>query len=225
VADAFADAARRLAAAGFDLIQIHGDHLLGALASSQVNCRSDAFGGNLEQRLGLACQIIERVRTAAPDLVIDYKLPVIPAADPGPASGTSLDELGRAVPWLEQAGVDCWHVCRSASHAKLETAIPTSGDEACFAALGQAVKQVARNPVAVVGRIRDPAVAARLVESGQCDLVALGRQLIADPDWPRKVRSQQLGAIARCDLCNRGCVTALTAMRPIACCVQRPHDS
>jgi len=214
----FAAASRRAAEAGVDVIQIHGDHLLGQLASETLNERDDEFGGSLEGRLRMSLEVVTAIRRAALPVAIDFKLPII-ADDLGSVRprGLRLEEALRASSMLRDAGVDGLHVAAACDHASRDGAFPRSVVEGSFAAEAAAVRATANIPVTTVGNIQTAEGAAGLLNSGAADLVALGRALIADPNWPRKVRARRFDEIETCRACHRGCVGRLLAGRPIEC--------
>jgi len=89
------------------------------------------------------------------------------------------------------------------------------------ASAAQAVRARVPVPVIAVGRIIDPAVAEKILSSGQADMVALGRQALADPDWPRKVKENRTEDLTKCLSCNDGCLGRAWKARAIFC-VQNP---
>jgi 2,4-dienoyl-CoA reductase-like NADH-dependent reductase (Old Yellow Enzyme family) len=212
------DAARRVSAAGFDLVQLHGDQLLGQLVSASLNGRSDAYGGELAGRLRFALELVDAVRQALPALPLDYKLPLV-RDGARRSNGSTLAEAPEVAAKLREAGVDGFHVTCGASHERPTETMPAEGPEGCFVDLAVVVKAVVDAPVAAGGRVAEPLTAARLVASGRVDLVALGRALICDPTWPTKAREGRLEEIVRCAHCNVGCLGNLLEERPIECTV------
>ncbi|MCI5774380.1 MAG: NADH:flavin oxidoreductase, partial [Erysipelotrichaceae bacterium] len=119
----FVQAAHMAVKVGFDMIQIHGDRMLGSFSSAIFNKRMDEYGQTPENRARFACDIVKAVRNELPDISIDYKL-AIRQEDPHYGNaGVLVEELPVFVPMLEQAGVDSFHVTL-ANHSKLTDTIP-----------------------------------------------------------------------------------------------------
>ena len=85
--------------------------------------------------------------------------------------------------------------------------------------LAEGVKRVVGIPVIAVGKIRDPELAESILQSGRADFIALGRSLLADPDWPTKAEQGRADTINKCIACNQGCITRL--FRSDGCLVYR----
>ncbi|NJD32479.1 MAG: FAD-dependent oxidoreductase [Gammaproteobacteria bacterium] len=219
VRERFRRAAIRVRDAGFDLIQLHGDRLLGMFCSPRLNRRTDEYGGSLENRARFVLEIVRTIREAVPELPIEYKLAVIRTDPPMGKAGPTLPEAQRMVPWLEAAGVAGFHVAL-ANHDGLGDTIPAMGTQpyGCFLDLAEGVKQVARVPVTAVGRILDPDFAEDVLASGRADLIGVGRGLIAEPDWPRLVERGDLEEIHACIMCNH-CASSLMSRKPLECAV------
>lgn len=216
ILERFRDAARRVHAAGFDMIQVHGDRLLGMFTSGILNRRTDDYGGPLRNRARFALEVVRTIRDAAPELPIEYKLPIIRTDPPLGKGGPTLAEAEIMVPWLEEAGVASLHVAL-ANHGAIGDTIPPMGTQpfGCFVDLAEVVKRVARVPVTAVGRIVDPDFAEELLAAGKANLVGICRGLIAEPDWPRGLQPEAREDLRPCIMCNH-CASSLmsgTAMR------------
>ncbi len=190
-------AARICAQAGFDGVEIHGAHgfLLNQFFSPEKNIRHDAYGGILAGRMALAVGITRAVRAALPaeTLLLYRHTPV------GPGYGLEESiELGRE---LVDAGVQILDLSPSS--------IESPGDRAApFRALGV--------PLIAVNDLDDVTRALEALREGRADLVAVGRGLIADPEWPAKVHQGRLNEIVTCSKCDR-CFIDLRAERPVGC--------
>lgn len=214
----FVDAARRAEQAGFDLIQFNGDRLLGMFCSPLMNRRTDGYGGSVANRARFAIEVVRAVRAAVPSLPLDYKLVIIRTDPPMGKGGPTLEEARLMAPWLVEAGVDGFHVAL-ANHDAIGTTIPAMSTQpyGCFVDLAEGVKQAVEVPVTAVGRLLFPDLAERVVREGRADLVGLCRPLLADPEWPNKVRSGRRDEIRHCAMCNN-CVDCLAVRRaPIRC--------
>jgi len=219
IRERFRLAALRVQDAGFDMIQLHGDRLLGMFSSGVLNRRTDAYGGSLANRARFVLEVVKTIRAAVPELPIEYKLAIIRTDPPSGKAGPTLAEAQVMAGWLEEAGVCGFHVAL-ANHGGIGETIPAMGTQpfGCFVDLAAGIKRVSRVPVTAVGRILQPQFAARVVESGQADLVGIGRGLIADPEWPRKVQRGQLGELRLCIMCNH-CASSLMTQHPLRCTV------
>ena len=223
IQDLYVKAALRAQEAGFDLIQIQGDSLLGMFSSPILNRRSDGYGGAPENRARFALEVVTRIRAAAPDLHIDYRLAVI-RADPNAGGmtmlgkgGPTLDEAQGWAPLMVKAGVNSFLVCQ-ANHTDIRQAIPPAGAApyGCFVELASVIRQAAGAPVAAVGRIIRPAMAESIVAQGKADLIALGRALLCDPEWALKAEEGRPTEIRECIMCNR-CAESLITQKPVVC--------
>jgi NADPH2 dehydrogenase len=184
---AFADAARRAAAAGFDVIELHGAHgyLLGQFLSPLTNQRMDRYGGDLDQRLALAREVIAAVRGAVGrDFPLFYRL----GADDLTPGGLTPQDGMQAARLLAGVGIDVLDV----SGGQGGSGRDRFTEQGFFVPLAEAVRQASGIPVIGVGNIREPEYADRIVREGRIDLVAVGRALLADPLWAEKA-AQRLG--------------------------------
>lgn len=198
--DKFAKAAHWVKVAGFDGIEIFGGHgyIIEQFMSPATNFRHDEFGGSFENRMRFLLEIVKAVRREVGyDFPIDFRISVDEFTDPG----YHLEEGVKMCQELERAGVDMLHVSGGyygSMERTFETPTFPQGDKAYLA---EAVKKVVNIPVIAVGNIRTPDVAEDILEKGQADLVALGRTLIANPEWPNKARLGHANTIRRCINC------------------------
>ena len=134
--------------------------------------------------------------------------------------GPTLEEAKILVKWLEEKGVNSFHVAL-ANHGELINTIPSMGLEpyGCFLDLAEEIKSVATVPVSCVGRILKPEMVRDILDTNKADIVALGRQLVADPNWPIKVLEGKEDEIRYCIMCNRGCADKLLAHGSIECSI------
>jgi NADPH-dependent 2,4-dienoyl-CoA reductase/sulfur reductase-like enzyme len=134
-------------------------------------------------------------------------------------NGWELKDTLRIAPLLEQAGVAYIHVSGGV-YGSTELTIPSMyTPQGCFIHLAEAVKQVVNVPVITVGRIKDPAMANAAIRDGKADMVALGRSIIADPEYPNKAQSGNAALIRPCVGCCLGCIHAVLAKEPGSCVV------
>lgn len=222
IIDKMCACAKRAQQAGIDVIQVHGDRLVGALCSTQLNTRTDKFGGSLKNRTRFALLLVQALKKAVPTMVIDYKLSVVtPTRGKG---GVDEIDAPQFAQWLEGAGVDMIHVGQANHTVNLADTIPPMGVQpyCFFADIAQSVKQVVTIPVSTSGRIIDPEMAEAMLETDKVDMIGIGRPLLADPDWPNKAAAGKHKDIRRCISCNV-CVDAVMN-RSFMICTVNPEN-
>lgn len=214
------DVAIRAKKAGYDILQLHGDRLIGMFCSPILNKRNDEYGGTFENRAKFVLEVMDKLRSALPDMPIEYKMSIIRMNPRKGFGGPTLEEAKVLVKWLEEKGVNSFHVAL-ANHGELINTIPGMGMEpyGCFLDLSEEIKSVATVPVSCVGRILKPSMVKEILNEGKADIVALGRQLVADPNWPAKVQEGREDEIRYCIMCNKGCTDKLLARGNIECSI------
>ena len=217
----FGDAARRAKQAGFDGIEIHGAHgyLIAEFMSPHFNKRHDAYGGDLRDRMRFPMQIITRVRNeVGPDFPVGFRF----SGSEYIADGHTIEDGKRLARILESAGIDWLHVA-AGCYESLWTSVPPYGVmQGVNVAAAAAIKEAVNIPVITVGRIKSPEIAEEILQGGKADMVALGRQLICDPDWPVKAASGDYSSIRPCIGCTQGCINREFAMEGSATCIYNP---
>ena len=217
IIDKMCACAVRAQKAGVDVIQIHGDRLNGCLCSTRMNHRTDKFGGSLENRVRFARMLTRAIRKAVPDMVIDYKLSIVtPQRGKG---GIDEADAVQFAQWLVEDGVDMFHVAQANHTGNMADTIPPMGVQpyGFFVKIAGDIKKAVNVPVSAVGRIVDAEMAARVIESGMADMVAVGRPLLADPDWGTKIAAGKACDIRRCISCNKGCTDAIQNRQFLSC--------
>lgn len=217
IIDKMCACAVRAQKAGVDVIQIHGDRLNGCLCSTRMNHRTDKFGGSLENRVRFARMLTRAIRKAVPDMVIDYKLSIVtPQRGKG---GIDEADAVQFAQWLVEDGVDMFHVAQANHTGNMADTIPPMGVQpyGFFVKIAGDIKKAVHVPVSAVGRIVDAEMAARVIESGMADIVAMGRPLLADPDWGTKIAAGKACDIRRCISCNKGCTDAIQNRQFLSC--------
>jgi 2,4-dienoyl-CoA reductase-like NADH-dependent reductase (Old Yellow Enzyme family)/thioredoxin reductase len=207
----FALAAVGAKLAGFDFVELHGAHgyLLSQFFSPAFNRRTDEYGGSLTGRMRFALECVSTTRTAVGE---DYPVFFRVGAWEDMADGIKIKEAVRFAAELEKAGVDVIDV--SVGHLDEPGFGASPGPDkpmGTFAHLAEAIKKKVTVPVVAVGRINSPDIAEALLAEDKADLVAIGRQLIADPFWPNKVAAGQIEDIVPCISCNVCLDTAFAA--------------
>ena len=217
IIDKMCACAVRAQKAGVDVIQIHGDRLNGCLCSTRMNHRTDKFGGSLENRARFARMLTRAIRKAVPDMVIDYKLSIVtPQRGKG---GIDEADAVQFAQWLVEDGVDMFHVAQANHTGNMADTIPPMGVQpyGFFVKIAGDIKKAVNVPVSAVGRIVDADMAARVIESGMADMVAMGRPLLADPDWGTNIAAGKACDIRRCISCNKGCTDAIQNRQFLSC--------
>jgi 2,4-dienoyl-CoA reductase-like NADH-dependent reductase (Old Yellow Enzyme family) len=220
IPDQFARAALGAREAGFDGIDIHGAHssLFMRLLSPFQNHRQDAYGGRRENRWRVQTASVKAIRAAVGD---DFPILFRFSATDFVPGGV---DLSLTVPYaqaLEAAGVDCMDVSAGSADSPPNSSHPgETASLGCFADLAAAIRAAVNVPVIAVGKIATGQVAESILQGGNADLVALGRPLIADPDWPQKVAQGREEEIVSCLWDNEGCLRdSIHEGRPIRCIV------
>lgn len=212
---AFADAARRAVAAGFDVVEIHGAHgyLVGQFLSPYANHRDDEYGGDFERRLRFPLEVIAAVREAIGSAVpLLYRL----SADEHVDGGLTLADTCRIAPRLEAAGIDLIDVSAGIYESAPWIVQPMEMAQGCLAPLAREIRRCVGIPVSVAGRITDAGVAEHILDSGDADFVTLGRALHADPEMPRKSAEGREDEICSCVGCLK-CSDLLGQNEPVLC--------
>jgi 2,4-dienoyl-CoA reductase (NADPH2) len=197
----FAKAASNVRKAGFDCVELHGAHsyLLCRFTNADTNRRTDKFGGSPEGRMKFGLDIVKAVRSfIGPDFPLLFRFGALELhGEINPESLIYAQEL-------EKAGVDCIDVS-TGGWGKYPVSPSKRSPMGTFSYLSGPIKKKVSIPVICVGRINSPEVAEKILTNDQADMVAIGRQLIADPFWPTKVKEDRLKDIVACDACNVNC--------------------
>jgi 2,4-dienoyl-CoA reductase-like NADH-dependent reductase (Old Yellow Enzyme family)/thioredoxin reductase len=216
MADAFGRAAALAVEAGYDGVELHGAHgyLLSQFLSPLTNKRDDAWGGDFERRLAFPVAVIRAVRESLGDRPLVYRL----SADEFIKDGSTIEDMERAVPHLVAAGVDALHASSGwGVGAAFEKVVePMSTPEGWRIPYAARLRKAAGVPVIAVGQIRWPETAEAALESGQVDLIALGRPMLADPFWAAKSQQGRRDLIRPCTSCN-WCISPHEGRHQVGC--------
>ena len=210
-------AALRAQKAGFDCVEIHAAHgyLISQFHAPFENRRTDEYGGSLENRARFGLEILRAVKAAVTGIGVIYRLSV---EDFFPG-GLPFDEGRQIAIWAAESGADALHISaghyRSLPSAQIVLP-PMSMPDAPFLDFAAEVKKQVSVPVIAVGKLGDPALAQAAVAGGKADFIALGRTLVADPQWVDKVSRGE--PIRRCLACNT-CINEMRGGARIACVV------
>jgi NAD(H)-dependent 7beta-hydroxy-3-oxo-delta4-cholenoic acid oxidoreductase len=216
IAEQYGDAARRAREAGCDAMELHAAHrymLAGSFLSPLRNKRTDAYGGSADGRLKFILEIMESIRAkAGPDFPVIVRI----SGDEYLPGGRDLNETQYLAPKLVEAGVDALEISGGVQPELFWRIIPPTGTPlGTNVAAAAAVKQVVDIPIITVGRIANPRLAEHILQSGQADMVAMGRALLADPELPNKAAEGRFDDIAPCTGCTCGCVHRQMQVQPM----------
>ena len=220
--------ARRAQEAGVDVIEVHGDRIVGSLTSTILNKRTDEFGGSFENRIRFALEVVRTIKENAPDLTIDYKLPIVTVQPDGSLMGKGgviLEEAIELAKILEAEGVHTIHVAQANHTGNMNDTIPAMGTRDYVFMKNEciAIKNAVSIPVSIVGRVIDVKMAEELLNDGVCDIVAFGRPLLADPEIVAKLERGEAHLIRKCICCNKGCTDNIQN-RKFLSCVLNPEN-
>lgn len=214
----YGDAALRAKKAGADAVEVHCAHgyLINSFLSPRTNKRVDEFGGCFENRMRIVRLIIENIRKKAGDsLAILCRI----NGSDEIAGGLSVHDCATIAAYLEGCGVNGLNVSRSVHIRDEYMWAPTVIHGGFNADIVTEIKKAVNIPVIIVGRFTEPHYAELLVRQGRCDLVAFGRQSLADPQLPNKSKENKLDEIVPCIACLQGCVFNMYSGKPITCLV------
>ncbi|VYU28736.1 NAD(P)-binding protein [Metakosakonia massiliensis] len=214
----FGDAAERVRRANFDCVEIHAGHsyLISQFLSPLFNKRTDEFGGSVENRARILTLIVDKVRASVgPRFPISLRF----SADDFLEGGNTLEDSLRILE-LCQEKVDILNVS-AAQNDNLNLQIDQmSLEDGWKRYLSRAVRDKFNKPTVIAGNIRSPKVAEDIIASGDADLIAIGRGLIAEPEWVQKVQSGNERLLRKCISCNIGCADhRIARSRPLRCSI------
>lgn len=217
VIEAFAAAAARARRAGFDVVELHAAHgyLLSQFLCPVENLRVDEFGGSIENRARLGNEIIRRVKARVPGLPVIFRM----NGDDFVPGGMTPEEARKVAIWAAESGADAIHVSGGHYRSLPSAAVmipPMAMPDATFLRFAADIRPHVKVPVIAVGRLGDPELARRAIEDGQADFVALGRPLLADPDWVNRAMFGE--AVRMCIACNT-CVDGMRSGERLHCLV------
>ena len=214
----FGDAALRGKKAGFDAVELHASHgyLIAQFLSGHANKRTDEFGGSLHNRMRFLKLVLRDIRRKTGN---DFPIIVRISGSEMIVGGREIQETKAVCQMCEDEGVAALHVSIS-TYGSLQYCIGSTylapGYETEAAA---AIKKAVNIPVITVGRYTDPEIAETVIRDGSADMVAFGRQSIADPHFPNKVLSKKSEDIIPCINCGQGCIMHIFDDEPISCVV------
>ncbi|MBN1613725.1 MAG: FAD-dependent oxidoreductase [Deltaproteobacteria bacterium] len=223
---AFGSAAMRAKEAGFDMVELHGAHgyLLMEFLSAHSNIRTDQYGGaDIRARSRFIIECIEEVRRRVGK---DYPVSIRISGDEGIKGGYTIDDMVTVVPSFVMAGIDVVHVSFG-TYANPKITIdepsgcaPVEYPSGFKAHLARRIKAVVNVPVISVGRYTDPFAMDEVIARGDADMITVGRQHLADPDFLKNAREGHPEDTLECLACNQGCIERLALEQmPIRCAI------
>jgi 2,4-dienoyl-CoA reductase (NADPH2) len=215
--DDFANSAVLARSAGYDGVEIMGSegYLINEFLAPRTNHRVDEWGGDPEARARFATEVARRTREAVgDDFLILFRISVVDLVP----DGSTFNETVYLAQELEHNGVSIlstgvgWHESRIPTIA---SPVPTGA----FVGYSAKLRAAVGIPVAASNRINTPQLAEEILRSGQADLVAMARPLLADPDFARKARTGRAHRINTCIACNQACIDHTLAEKLTSCLV------
>jgi len=206
---AFGRAALRAREAGFDAVEVHGAHgyLLTQFLSALSNQRQDEYGGSLVNRAKFIIEVLRAVRQNVGD---DFPISLRISAEECIKDGYTVEDIQQILPELVSAGADIIHASLGTHGTPAGiTSAPAEYEPGFNAWRAKKIKDAVKVPVIAVGRFTDPALADEVIARGDADLIAFGRQQLADPDFLKKAREGRSKEIRICIACNQGCIERL----------------
>lgn len=219
--EGFATSTRNLVESRYDGIEIKIAHdgLLRSFASPFFNRRTDKYGGSFENRMRFPVEVVAAVRGAMRD---DMALGIRICLHEYTPFGYELDYGLRMAEHIEATGLVDYFNCDAGSFSSFWMEIPPAAvAQGFFRPLNQALKKQSDLPIVAFGRIKDADLAEHMIATGEADLIGMARQLIADPETPRKLLEGRAAEVRACIGCNDGCLHQVAQEKPIRC-VQNP---
>ena len=216
VVQRFGQAAARVRQAGFDAVEILAGtgYLISEFISPLTNHRDDQYGGGFENRMRFALEVLDAVRKqVGPDFPILVRMNGNDLMHEGM---NSRDLLAVARTLAEKGRIDALNV-NVGWHEGRVPQIVTSVPRGTFAYLARQIREATELPVIAGHRINDPDLARELIGTGICDMAAMGRALITDPDLPAKAQEGREEDIVHCIGCAQGCFDNIFRLKPVEC--------
>ncbi|MEY4515968.1 MAG: hypothetical protein RL180_314, partial [Pseudomonadota bacterium] len=213
----FARCAKLAKLGGYDGIEVMGSegYLLNQFLSRHVNQRTDDWGGNIDNRMRLAVEIVKAIREAVGEkFIISFRLSMLDLVH----DGNTMDEVVLVAQALEKAGVTLLNTGIGWHEARVPT-IVTSVPRAAFVDVSAYVREHVGIPVIASNRINMPHVAEEILASGKADMVQMARPFLADAEWVNKAATNRVDEINTCIACNQACLDHTFENKRASCLV------
>lgn len=215
---AFSMTALYLKLAGVDAVQLHGHegYLLDQFQTALWNRRTDQYGGDLDRRLAFPLEAVRAIKSrAGKDFPVIYRYGLVHHIEGGRELPESLEMARR----FEAAGVDALEADAGCYETWYWPHPPATQPRGCMADMAEAVRKVVNIPVIAVGKLGYPGLAESVLQDGKADFVCLGRALLADPEWPAKVKAGRRDEIRPCIGDHTGCLGRIFQGKSLSCTV------
>lgn len=213
---AFGRSGKNLIAAGFDGVEVKIAHdgLLRTFIAPYFNRRKDQYGGTFENRMRFPVECLRAIR----DEIGEQPLGVRLCLDEYTAFGYHVDYGLKVAQHLEATGLVDYFNCDAGSFSSFWMEIPPMAvPPGYFRPLTQALRRVSDLPLVAFGRLKEPDLCEHIVATGEADLIGMARQLIADPETPRKLLEGRVDEVRACIACNDGCLHQVVQEKGIRC--------
>ncbi|MDR1710545.1 MAG: NAD(P)/FAD-dependent oxidoreductase [Propionibacteriaceae bacterium] len=216
----FLNCARVIKESGWDAIEVMAGvgGILNRFLSPATNNRTDQYGGSLENRVRLACEVISELRAmVGPDYPILVRWSPVEFVKSPNGEGHTITEALKVVPYLEEAGADLHNLAVGWHETSVPLTIKTIPD-GHWSWISNRIKAVAKKPVVTAYRETDPYVMEKILAEGKADVIGGLRYSIADPAFPRKVVEDRPDEIAMCICCCRCLDDVVSKELPLTKC-------
>lgn len=229
----FGDGAYNAKRAGFDGVQIHAVHegyLIDQFAITLFNNRTDEYGGSLENRLRFAKEIVEEIKSrcgqdfpvtlrySPKSMMKDWRVGALPGEE-FQEVGRDLDEGVEAAKLLVEYGYDALDVDVGTYDAWWWNHPPMYQEKGLYRKYAKLMKENVNVPILMAGRMDNPEMASACIADGTCDIISLGRPLLADPDYVNKLRANRYEFVRPCLSCQEGCMGRVQEYSALNCAV------
>ena len=211
-----------IAAAGIDGIEIHAHqgYLLTEFLAPRTNKRTDKYGGDLDGRLRIITELLQAVKNSTgDDYPVTFRYGLTDHLEGEIEGARGVDEGLEIARKMEAVGIDGLHIDAGVYETNNWAQPPTTQPEGCLVYLAEMAKNAVNVPVIAVGKLGNPVLAESVLQEGKADFIALGRPLLADPEWPNKVKAGRVEDIRPCVGCDEGCLGRLFAGKYLSCAV------
>jgi 2,4-dienoyl-CoA reductase-like NADH-dependent reductase (Old Yellow Enzyme family)/NADPH-dependent 2,4-dienoyl-CoA reductase/sulfur reductase-like enzyme len=218
IVNQYGKAAKRVVAAGFDAVEIHAGHsyLLCQFLSPVYNKRTDEFGGSYENRARIVRMVLDRIREeVGPFFPISLRF----SAEEFVKGGNTLEDTLNILEYLSE-GVDIFNVSAALNDTLQFQIDQMNLPDGWRSYMAKAVRDKFHKPTIATGNVRNPQIAESILQNEEADLIGMGRGLIAEPNWVKKVQAGEEEFLRKCISCNIGCAGHRIALnRPIRCTI------